>query len=298
MESINIKELAKEVVTGLKDNSLFKLEELEKDIKRAKLDTSKKYEKPIILLSMVEESGIKSVLTTANISTTIGAAKSKKTFFSTIVLASLLGYKEFAINGDLQGLNVILFDTEQSHYHVQKIHERIKRLKTPSIASIEIFVLRPFTPDKRLAMIEYYLKQQKGNYSFVIIDGVVDLLYDFNDLHESKKISSKLMEWSSIYNCHINTVLRTNKDKHQARGHLGTELNNKSETVFRISKEDDNSSIVECDMSRNQGFEKWVFSIKNGLPVRNSLPSGFYDNDPVSGTNSLAAITETDELPF
>jgi len=281
MEKINIKELAKEITKGLTDSDLFNEDELIQSVKDSKLDFNKEYDKPIPLIQMVEDHGQKrDVLTTANISTTIGGAKSKKTFFATMLIASLLGCKDFAINGDLQGLNVIFFDTEQAFYHVQKISNRLKTLLKGSLNNIEIFGLRPYMPEKRSAIIEYYLKQNKGNYSFVIIDGAVDLLYDFNDLRESKKLSTKFMEWSANYNCHINTILHTNKDQNYARGHLGSELMNKSETVFRITKEDDKSSTVGCEMSRNAGFKDFVFSIENGLPTRNSMPTNFYNNDP------------------
>lgn len=281
MEQINIKELAKEITNELSGSDLFTEEELSQSIIDSRLDFNKEYDKPIPLIQMIEDNNsTKDVLTTANISTTIGGAKSKKTFFATILIASLLGCKDFAINGDLQGLNVLFFDTEQAFYHVQKISNRLKTLLSGSLNNIEIFALRPYMPEKRAAIIEYYLKQNKGNYSFVIIDGAVDLLYDFNDLKESKRLSTKFMEWSANYNCHINTILHTNKDQNYARGHLGSELMNKSETVFRITKEDDISSSVSCEMSRNAGFKEFTFTIEKGLPVRYIMPTNYYDNNP------------------
>lgn len=281
MGKIDIKLLAKELTQELNDSELFNEDDLLRSLNSCRLDFNKEYEKPIPLIQMIEDFGNKKdVLTTANISTTIGGAKSKKTFFATMLIASLLGYKDFAINGNLLGLNVILFDTEQAFYHVQKISNRLKTMLKGSLNNIEIFALRPFMPEKRTAIIEYYLKQQHGNYSFVIIDGAVDLLYDFNDLRESKRLSTKFMEWSSNYNCHINTILHTNKDQNYARGHLGSELMNKSETVFRITKEDDLNSSVNCEMSRNAGFKQFNFCIENGLPKRNEMPTNFYDNNP------------------
>jgi len=136
-------------------------------------------------------------------------------------------------------------------------------------------MLRGFLPEKIQAIIEYYLKEQNGKYSFVIIDGVVDMVYDFNSLPESRKISAKLLEWSAKYNCHITSVLHTNKDFGNARGHLGAELMNKSETVFRVTKDDNNTSTVDCELSRNEGFNQFKFSIENGLPKRKDLPTGF-----------------------
>jgi len=281
MDKIDIDLIVKGVTSELKPTELFDDKDLIESLASAKLDYKKHYEKPIALIQMIEDNGIKKdILTTSNLSCTIGAAKSKKTFFATMIISSLLGFKEFAINGNLQKLNVVLFDTEQAHYHIKKLSTRVEKL-IGSLANLEIYALRPYMPEKRLAMIEYYLRVKKGKYSFVIIDGIVDLLYDFNDLHESKKVTTKLMEWSANYNCHINTILHTNKDNGFARGHLGAELMNKSETVFRITKEDNNSSIVSCEMSRNAGFNQFKFAINNeGLPVRNEMPLNFYNNEP------------------
>lgn len=297
MEKINIDELASKIGKSLSSADLFPETELKESIEAAKLDFNKEYDKPIALIKLVEDfNKHKSVLTTSNISTTIGGAKSKKTFFATMLIASLLGYKDFAINGNLHGLNVVLFDTEQAFYHVQKISNRLKTLLKGGLNSIEIYSLREHMPEKRAAMIEYYLKQQQGKYSFVIIDGIVDLLYDFNDLKESKKITTKLMEWSANYNCHINSILHTNKDQNYARGHLGTELMNKSETVFRITKEDDNISSVNCEMSRNEGFKEFKFNIEKGLPKRLEMPINFYDNEPTKHTPLETLIDNNEGL--
>lgn len=298
MERIDIEQLAKDITKGLKESELFDPKELILALNESKLDFTKKYSKPIALIQMIEDNKIiRDVLTTSNISCTIGGAKSKKTFFATMLIAALLGYHDFAINGNLQGLNVVLFDTEQAHYHVQKISNRLKTLLQHSLTNIEIFALRPYMPEKRAAIVEHYLKSNRGKYSFIIIDGIVDLMYDFNDLKESKKLTTKLMEWTAIYDCHINTILHTNKDKAYARGHLGAELMNKSEAVFRVTKEDDNSSIISCEMSRNAGFKDIRFSINDkGIPVRNEMPSGFYDNNPGNFVPQEPFINNNDGL--
>jgi hypothetical protein len=294
MEKIDIDKLAKSLLN--QSANIFTDEELEKSIKESILDFKKEYAKPITLIEFIEDNGIKKdVLTSSNISLTIGAAKSKKTFFSTILLAALLGSKDFAINGYRRGLNVILFDTEQSLYHVQKISNRIMDLCGDNLNNLKIIALRKHMPEKRLAMIDYYLKQKNQTYSFVIIDGIVDLLYDFNDLKESKIISTKLMEWSEIYNCHINVVLHTNKDKMNARGHLGSELMNKSETVFKVEKEDDDISKIINEASRNAGFKPFSFRIEKGLPTRIDFPMNYFNNTP---NNEKPTILNTFDITY
>ena len=151
-----------------------------------------------------------------------------------------------------------------------------------------MFGLRPYMPELRFSIIERKLQISSGKFFFVIIDGIVDLLYDFNNLIESKTLTTKLMEWSHIYDCHINNILHTNKDLANARGHLGAEQNNKSELVFKVQKDDDNISKVICEYSRNEGFKEWSFRIEDGLPKRVEFPTGYY----------LKSVEQHDDIPF
>jgi len=82
-------------------------------------------------------------------------------------------------------------------------------------------------------------------------------------------IVSKLMKWSEERNILITTVLHQNKGDNNARGHIGTELNNKAETVLSISKSTDNEmvSIVAPEMCRNLEPQSFAFEIdQNGIP--------------------------------
>lgn len=82
-------------------------------------------------------------------------------------------------------------------------------------------------------------------------------------------IVSKLMKWSEEKNILITTVLHQNKGDNNARGHIGTELNNKAETVLSISKSPDNDmvSIVRPEMCRNKEPDSIAFEIDdNGIP--------------------------------
>ena len=84
--------------------------------------------------------------------------------------------------------------------------------------------------DNRLYACQY------GGIGLVIIDGIRDLMYDINSPSESSELINLLMRWSSEYNLHIHTVLHLNKGDDNTRGHIGTELNNKAETVLQITK--------------------------------------------------------------
>jgi hypothetical protein len=94
-------------------------------------------------------------------------------------------------------------------------------------------------------------------------------------------IVSKLMKWSEEQNILITTVLHQNKGDNNARGHIGTELNNKAETVLSISKSTDNEmvSIVAPEMCRNIEPQSFAFEIdNNGIPYISDYQ---FDSKPI-----------------
>ena len=125
-------------------------------------------------------------------------------------------------------------------------------------------VLREQTPDMRKRIIEYMLENMP-EVGLLIIDGIRDLMYDINSPSESTDLINLLMRWSSGYNLHIHTVLHLNKGDDNTRGHIGTELNNKAETVLQITKstQDGNISEVKAMHIRDRDFEPFAFRIND-----------------------------------
>jgi hypothetical protein len=78
-------------------------------------------------------------------------------------------------------------------------------------------------------------------------------------------IASKLLKWSEERNIYILTVLHQNKSDNNARGHIGTELINKAQTVLSITKsESDNDiSIVEPQQCKDKEPETFAFEINS-----------------------------------
>lgn len=103
----------------------------------------------------------------------------------------------------------------------------------------------------------------------VIIDGIRDLIHDINSPSESLDIINELMRWSSYYELHIHTVLHLNKGDDNTRGHIGSELNNKAETILQISKSVENGRISEVRAMhiRDREFTPFAFEIgEDSLP--------------------------------
>lgn len=207
--------------------------------------------------------------TLGNFSTSTGKAKSKKTFnVCAIVSAAMVNGTVLRYRAKLPPLKrkILYIDTEQSPYHCIKVMERILRLaglpldRQPD--NLEFLGLRKFTPEMRIAIVEKAIYSTEG-LGLVIIDGIRDLAYDINSPSEATTLISKLMQWTDERQIHIHTVLHQNKSDDNSRGHIGTELNNKAETILQIAKDDFDKdiSIVSAVHIRAMEFEKFAFRI-------------------------------------
>lgn len=226
--------------------------------------------------------------TLGNFSASTGKAKSKKTFnVCAIVAAALTGNTvlNYAASLPHNKRKILYADTEQSKFHCQRVLRRILQLselptdKQPE--ALEFLSLRKFSPKTRLGIIEEAIYQTEG-LGLVIIDGVRDLAYDINSPSEATDLITKLMQWSDERQIHIHTVLHLNKGDDNTRGHLGTELNNKAETVLQVTKDEFDKSIssVTSMYIRDIDFEPFAFRIND-----NSLPELVDDYKPKQSTS-------------
>lgn len=218
-----------------------------------------------------------------------GKAKSGKTFFLSILMATCLTQKVLAIErhvteGDnengLHPLRVLWIDTEQSQQSTQEIlRDRIIPLSQKPSTDTDInshfyaFNLRGLGFDKRQKMVEIAIHAIKPD--ICIIDGIKDLMTDINDAVQATLIMEKLMALAKTHNCCIVCVLHQNKSEQDSnmRGSIGTELTNKAFEVFQCEMVNDSSSKdnlfkVTHTLSRKQKMEHKLYYRVNdeGLP--------------------------------
>ena len=223
----------------------------------SRLSLSKSYEKAPEILK-VHGSVIG---TLGNFSASIGKAKSKKTFnVSAIVAAALKNGTTLRYVAELpeDKRKILYVDTEQSPYHCLKVMKRILRMAglpdDRDNENLEFLALRKYTPEQRIRIVEQAI-YNTPDIALVIIDGIRDMVY--------------LMQWTDDRQIHIHTILHQNKGDENARGHIGTELNNKAETVLLVEKDKGNGDIsnVSAMHIRAMDFEPFSFRINdNALP--------------------------------
>ena len=245
----------------------------------ARLLVTDVFEAPPVILRV----GDSIVGTLGNFSASTGKAKSKKTFnVCAIVAAAMTGGTVLNYSASLppEKRGILYVDTEQSKFHCKRVLSRILRLAGLSAdvhpAVLEFLCLRGFATKDRLKKIEDAIYEIDG-LGLVVIDGIRDLAHDINSPGESTDLITKLMQWTDERKIHIHTVLHLNKGDDNTRGHLGTELNNKAETVLQITKDDFDRAIsfVAAMHIRDLDFEPFAFRINDdALPelVENYQP--------------------------
>lgn len=213
--------------------------------------------------------------TKGNISLFKGSKKARKTFAISAVAAAVAGNKEVIQFKSLLGKkgSLLYVDTEQEKYDCHKVFHRellMSGLDKKDITKhIKFLTLRGENPKTRKEVIEYAINKLHDSLDMVIIDGVRDLMIDINSSEESTNVVTDLMRWSGNYNIHILSILHENKSNSSSRGHIGTELENKSEAIVRIVKaeNDDNYSAIEAESMRGHSFDPYIFTInEEGLP--------------------------------
>lgn len=275
--------------------SLINIEEikLDKPIEEKEIDFNSLHDKYLVDLSeelkpqpvaiSIGESEFKGnlypnpVCSYGDFSCIVGESKAKKSFLKSLLVARYIGgySHEYApeIKGYLsEGKFIIDIDTEQGHYHSQKTFRRVGFMEKTNSHLYKPFRLRPLSPNERLKFIDWIFNesQYKSNIGLLIIDGIADLIHDINDIEESTKVVQKLMTWTEESNCHIITVLHLNPGSDKPKGHLGTFVMQKAESIIRVKREDSEVSSVTADYARNRAFDPFCIRINNGLPYYES----------------------------
>ena len=197
----------------------------------------------------------------------VGASKSKKTFFKSMIEAGYIGGKSNVYNPSIKGHNsqgkfVVSFDTEQSEFHVQRVQRRVLELVGANYDLYKTFSLRAFSPKERFDFIDWVVFESdfKDNIGLMSIDGYVDLVTDFNSLEQSTGLTEKLLQWTAKGKMHCTGILHKNFGTSKPVGHVGSSVLKKAETVVFVEAQE-KQTLVKCEYSRNQSFEDILFEV-------------------------------------
>lgn len=197
--------------------------------------------------------------------------KSGKTTAIALMVVSILVGKWERIKTLMQQPRVLWIDTEQSGPDGYQIYIRVLRMAGHPDEDIhdrfEYFCFRSLTREEKMEAVRALIITHKPD--IVFIDGVVDLIGNFNDLEQSKAVIDELMRLCTKEvvgkDVAIVLVLHTNKakDDDNMRGHLGTMLAQKAATVLEVKKSDAGFMTVSNSDARHRQVPDWSFMYDN-----------------------------------
>lgn len=227
------------------------------------------------------------ILPIGDIAAVKAKSKNGKSFLCSILAASMLGCRDFGF--DARPLEktplVIYFDTEQNVNNTVCIFNRVRKLlgwdNDKDNHGFYMYNMRKMNIGMRYLRILQEVKDKKPKAVF--IDGIADLIGDFNNIEDSGKIINALMQLSAEEECVIVNVLHTNKakDDNNMKGHLGTMLVQKASDVFEVVR-DKASGIFNVTQteSRNLPINDFAFSLDcDGIPHSSATAKGMEEQE-------------------
>lgn len=208
-----------------------------------------------------------------NLSTIKAPSKAGKTFLSAIIAAAWLRGEPIC-GVTAQPLPdrklVFIIDTEQSKSHVHRFVKRVHSLiglpdNERNHPYLKVCYLKEIGTLERKSLLEQIA--ELPDVGLIIVDGIIDLVMDFNNLEESTILRDDLLQLVGANDLHIICIIHQNKMNAHSRGHVGSILEQKSESVFQLSK-DGEVFTVQPAYTRNQPFDEMRFRIDpfSGLP--------------------------------
>lgn len=288
------------------------IREREKEIEPYLLHATENYPEPFYML---EYNGVP-FSTIGGIQALSGQKKNGKTFLLTQLMAAILGVDSQRVRTYLPGLRVpertleylghmptvLYIDTEMEKLNSAKVLRRVHWLcgwqTNIDCERFHVLWLRSVTDVKdaqgnvkeRAYQKRYRLIQQAIDVykpDAVFIDGIRDIISDFNDNEASSALVTDLMAFAEqrqicIWNTlHMNPRPK-NDDESKMRGHLGTELGNKiTDTLVCIKHKEKDGTVyftVKQDDARGKDLQDWEFVVTGaagalGVPQMRAVAS-------------------------
>ena len=294
------------------------------------LDATQDYPEPYYLL---EYNGVP-FSTLGGIQALSGQKKNGKTFLLAQLMAAVLEPDSQRVKAYLPGLTipmrtleylghlpvVLYVDTEMEKLNSAKVLRRVHWLcgwaMNQNCDRFHVLRLRGMT-DERDANGKVTAKAYERRYETikkaieaiqpdaVFIDGIRDIIGDFNDNAESSTLVGELMAiaesrgiciWNTL---HMNPRPK-NDDESKMRGHLGTELGNKITDTLVCIKHKDKGQVwftVKQDDARGKDMEDWEFVLTDaagalGVPQMRAVAT----NQDITDAKVQQERIEADDL--
>lgn len=186
--------------------------------------------------------------TTSNFCVITGLPKvGKSTIIAGLIASAFVAYDVFGckLNFPANRRGLAYFDTETAQFDFYAQIDRIKRFSALNNVPefFHAYNFREDNPDAIIKLIEEHLKTI--DTPIAIIDGLLDLIFDFNDAVQSKNLINLLKRWGKIYKCLIIVVLHQGKNTNgNTLGHLGSMTDRYCQSTIEIIRENNTLTIA------------------------------------------------------
>ena len=171
----------------------------------------------------------------------------KSTFIAAIVASAFVPYEIFGMKLHLpiNGKKICYFDTESSDFDFYRQINKIKGFaELTSLPDwFNAYQVREDGSGIIRKMIETYLSENP-DCSVIIIDGLLDLLVNYNDERESSLLTKWLKKITKIYNVLLITVLHQSKSNLSTTGHIGSASDRFAQSTLDIVKDKERNTYV------------------------------------------------------
>ena len=176
-----------------------------------------------------------------------GLPKAGKSTFITSAIASAFTHWDIfgmKINFPKERKRICYIDTESSDFDYYRVLERIRSqiICDPLPHNFDSFLFREDSPQDIQSMIEIYLEENK-DCSVLVIDGILDLIADFNSVEQSFYLVQWLKKITKQHDLLILCVLHLGKKDQNSIGHIGSYLDRKSQSVLKIEKNKEKKTL-------------------------------------------------------
>ena len=194
----------------------------------------------------------------------------KSTFICAMISSVFNTYDIFSmkLHTPQNRAKICLIDTESSDYDFYRTINKIKGFADINDLppNFDAFQVREDSSNAIKQMIERYLELNR-DCAILIVDGLLDLLVNYNDEKESSLLTKWLKKITKHYNILLISVLHQSKSNLATTGHIGSASDRFAQSTLDITKDKDKNTYVLSSrfMRSDSDFEPITLMNFNGL---------------------------------
>lgn len=214
-----------------------------------------------------------------------GLPKTGKTTYISALIATALHPGDFfqmKLNMPADRKKIAYFDTESSQYDHYRTIERVKYFSCWNRLPEKFFDSFTLRQDGHRVIqnyIEVYLKNNP-DCSVLIVDGLLDLILNYNSEEECKELIQYMKRITYVYNVLLITVLHLGKKDKETLGHLGSATDRYAQSTLLIEKDKNTQSYNLSSKFMRSDVDFEPVSIKNFNGIWHEVP--FEDPFPIT----------------